>query len=154
MPKVINLCTSAEAVAEGVSSPPAAAKENNHDRSFNDSALHPAQDEEECQEAFVLLPQLVAPEEEEEEEEEGEMDDRSEGELEGIAWEMQQLEKKFVGLKGTYKLVDRLGEGKLSHCLYILLLYADGVVIRHFLFRVQSSGSPSSPVRQLEMVRA
>lgn len=34
-------------------------------------------------------------------------------ELEGIAWEMQDLESKVGGLSQMYKLVDRLGEGEL-----------------------------------------
>lgn len=41
-------------------------------------------------------------------------DDRDEEEIEGVAWEMRQLEHKFEGLKEAYQLVDRLGEGEPS----------------------------------------
>jgi hypothetical protein len=39
---------------------------------------------------------------------------RSDGEIEGIAWEMRQLEAKFPQFKGSYLLKDRLGEGALA----------------------------------------
>lgn len=111
MTVVIDLCTSADA-DNGVSSPEK--PENNN--SFNDSALQPVEDDEVCQDAFHL-PTAELELEEEEEDEVSEADSnesRSDEELEGIAWEMQQLEKKFTGLKDTYKLVDRLGEGEHS----------------------------------------
>jgi hypothetical protein len=40
-------------------------------------------------------------------------DSRSEGEIEGIAWEMRQLESMFPQFQGHYQLKDRLGEGEL-----------------------------------------
>lgn len=46
------------------------------------------------------------------EESDSEDDTRSDGEIEGIAWEMRQLERKFSGLSDAYQLVDRLGEGQ------------------------------------------
>lgn len=40
--------------------------------------------------------------------------DKSEGEMEAIGWEMQQLEDSVPQLRDKYRLIDRLGEGTTS----------------------------------------
>ena len=40
------------------------------------------------------------------------MDDKSEGEMEAIQYEMHKLIESVPALHGSYKLVDRLGEGE------------------------------------------
>jgi hypothetical protein len=73
-----------------------------------------AEEAEEAEQATRMV-NLDSDEDDDSEEEADDMDDsKSEGELEAIQHEMQQLQRSVPALAGAYKLVDRLGEGKLK----------------------------------------